>query len=108
MIDLKDEFLAFISKAGMMLFYIFLGIVGKISVNLMTNKKMSLLQSLGEAGAALFIGGWAAIFCYHRHVEASYLIVPGVTYLSGKIAMAIMTISVKEIKEYVMYMLKRK
>lgn len=98
MIDLKDEFIQFVSKSWALFLYVIIGLIGKVSYDLLYGKKLTWIQVIGSVGLALFMGFLSAAICTRNGWEehAKY-VVPISTLLSEKIVVAIFSLDYKAI-----------
>ncbi len=84
----RDETIAFLSKWWSYFFYVFIGIVGKFSFNIVNKKKMSLWYAIGTTGISCFTGFLVSMYCKtHNPAYAPYM-VPMCTLFADKILMS--------------------
>ena len=100
----KEEIVAFFSKIWMWGLYIFIGIIGKFSHDLIMRKRITWVQAFASIGIALFCGFIASVVCMHNFPNQAAYIVPISTLLSEKIVVAVFAVDYKllaaEIAEY--------
>lgn len=85
--DFKEDALAFFTKWWSYCFYVFLGVMGKFSFDILRKKKISLWYLIGATGLACFVGFLSSIwFMAHYPLYAPYG-VPIATLFSDKILM---------------------
>lgn len=84
--------------------WIFLGLIGKFSMDVMTGKKITVLQALASTGTALFVGVMAHVICAYLDLGSqSAFIVPLATLLSDKIVIALMAMNVNKLVNKIGY-----
>lgn len=94
----KQEFLdlsSLIQKHLTLLLLIALGLLGKFSYDLLTNKKFTYSYVFGTTGIAIFGGYISAVFIDGRWPTQSNLLIPVATMLSFNIVSAIVSIDIK-------------
>lgn len=91
----KEEIVSFFSKIWVWLFYIFLGIIGKFSHDLIMKRKLTWVQAFASIGIALFCGFIASVVCANNFPEQAAYIVPIATLLSEKFFVAVFAIDYK-------------
>lgn len=98
MIDLKDELIAFFSKSWALFLYVIIGLIGKLSYDLLYGRKMTWWQVIASIGIALFTGFVAAAICtkYGWEDHAKF-VVPIATLLSEKLIVAAFSLDYKGI-----------
>lgn len=93
---IKEEIISLFSKIWVWILYVLVGLMAKYSYDIITGKRVSFIQALASAGAAIAIGVIASAICiYHNLENQGMFIVPGATILSDKIIIALMTVDVK-------------
>lgn len=89
------------TKVWVWLLCIFLGLMAKYSYDIITGKRITLLQALASAGIAFFVGFLASVWCVINDMEREGMwIVPIATLLSEKVIMAMLTIEVSDIRKF--------
>ena len=108
MSEIKEEVIALFSKIWVWAALIFTGMIGMVSSNLFTSRKLTFWQIVGSLGLAFFIGVTVSIICYfYEWDKAGMVLVPMCTLLSEKIVVALLAINwEKNIKETVKNKLK--
>lgn len=94
---IKEEVLAFISKVWIWACYIFIGLIGRLSYNLIMGKRLSWLQIFASIGIALFCGFISSVVCANNFPERGAYVVPVATLLSEKIVVAFMAVDYKSL-----------
>ena len=61
-----------------------IGIVGKFSYDLVTNKKISWISAIGSIGIAGVTGYFACLWCINNDISKAPYLVPMATLLSDK------------------------
>jgi hypothetical protein len=79
-----NDLYIFLSKWWMYVVYILIGLVGKISYELVTDKKRSFWSVMGSVGIAAFTGYISCVWCIHNSPEKAPYLVPMATLLSDK------------------------
>lgn len=98
MAEIKNEFLALISKVWVWLLYIIIGVAGKFSYDMLNGRKHSWIQIFAGIGIALFVGFIASAVCIHNGwQDKGMYIVPVATLLSEKLVMALFSIDYKKL-----------
>ena len=81
-----NEFVNFLNKWWVYLFYILIGIVGKFSWDISRKKRMTFLGALSTVGISGFVGYVSSVYCQNKGmVEDAAYIVPICTLLSDKL-----------------------
>lgn len=95
---LTDEVFVFFSKIWTVVGLILLGLIGKLSIDVITGKKITFLQAFASTGAAFFVGIITHFYCAtHNLIEEEMYIVPMTTLLSDKIIIAFMSVNYRKI-----------
>lgn len=91
----KTDILALLSKVWFWCIGVFIGVVGKICYDVMTGKRLTLLQVFATAGVSIAVGCIAALWCMHLGVEQFYgaFVVSCSTWLGDKLVVAAMSIN---------------
>lgn len=99
--EAKTEAIALLSKIWVWAALIFIGMIGMVSSNLFTSRKLTFWQVVGSLGLAFFVGVTVSMVCYFYEWErAGMVLVPMCTLLSEKIVVAVLAINwEKNIKE---------
>lgn len=79
-----NDFCIFLSKWWLYVVYILIGLVGKMSYELVTGKKRSFWTAIGSVGIAAFTGYLSCIWCISNSPEKAPYLVPMATLLSDK------------------------
>lgn len=96
--DFKNEEGTVLYKILLLVAYVIVGLMGKISNMMFAGKKMTWMEVVGSMGMALFVGFLASAYCWNKGLDdEAKLIVPLATYLSDKISMVLMRLKYKEI-----------
>lgn len=93
----KTELVTLVTKWYLWASYILLGVLGKISYDLVRGRKISLIQSLGSTGISIFVGVLASMWCVKHSPDNGAFIVPVATLLSDKIFTALFAMDLKKI-----------
>lgn len=93
----KTELIALITKWYLWACYILLGVLGKMSYDLVRGRKISLMQSLGTTGISIFVGVLASMWCMKHTPDNGAFIVPVATLLADKIVTALFAMDIKAI-----------
>lgn len=83
----------FASKWWAWIFYIVIGMAGKFGLDIMSQRKMGILQFIGSACISCFIGFLAASYCMAYSPKAGPFIVPICTLISDRIILFIFAIN---------------
>lgn len=98
MAEIKEEVLTALSKFWAYILWITLGLVGKFSFDIISGKKVTLLQALASTGLAIVVGLISAKICELNDWEKHKSIVICVSsLLSEKIILALFSINYKSI-----------
>lgn len=91
---LAHEIGEFVNKGWTLICLIVVGIMGKLSYDLVTGKRITAKQAISFAGLAIFVGFVTSIICKYFEVSESLTnaIVPMATLLSEKIMITIFAI----------------
>lgn len=92
-----EQIWAFMVKSGAWVWYTIVGIVGKWSYAQMTGKRMTILQYLGSAGAALYVGYVTSNWCLNHDPSLTSFLVPVFVLGSDKLLVAAMALNWKKI-----------
>ena len=94
---IKEEALTFFTKWGYYIFYVFLGIMGKFSYDIVRKRKISLWYAIGVTGISCFIGFLACVWCSKHDAGYAPFVVPIVTLFSDRILMYLAALNWKPI-----------
>lgn len=86
--DFVSELYLFISKAGASILAVFIGIMAKISHDIMLKKKHSWPEWIGIIGMSVFGGYMMGLYCKSHNLDGD-LLIPLATLFSEKIFMYI-------------------
>lgn len=93
-----DEIASIFNSAWKLFCLIMLGLIGKFSIDVITGRRITLLQAFASAGIAVFVGVVANFMCEYNELQRqSNFIVPVATLMSDKLITAIMALNVKKI-----------
>ena len=95
--NIKEETLAFLTKWWAYLFYIFLGVMGKFSFDIVKKRRISLWYAIGVTGISCFIGFLASMWFMAYHPGYAPYGVPIATLFSDKILMYMATLNWKSL-----------
>lgn len=100
--DIKTELLAMLSKAWAWILYtmfsIIIGVVGKISYDLLTGRKITLWGFVASVGLGIFVGVVSTIICMAKGWTTAALFMPPIaTLLSEKIILALFSLDYNKI-----------
>ena len=94
MSEWKSELAALFSKIYVWLGLIFVGMIGVISNNLFTSRRLTIGQIIGSLGLAFFVGVLVSVVCStYEWDRAGAILVPTATLLSEKIVNALMSVN---------------
>lgn len=90
--NIFQEIVAFFAKWGTIVMSIGVGVLAKVSTELLLKRKLSMLQWLGIMGVSIFGGYLMGMWCHiNGWQEQSYYLVPITTLFSEKITIYMMT-----------------
>lgn len=89
---ITHELWLFLTKISTLLALIFIGLIGKFSMMVLSGKKITFLQAVAASGSAFFIGvlSWQLCKVWGLQEKANF-IVPFATLLSDKLIIIIFT-----------------
>lgn len=104
----KTELIALITKWYLWALYIFLGVLGKLSYDLVRGRKITIMQSLGTTGISIFVGVITSMWCMKHSPDNGAFIVPVSTLLADKIFTALFALDLKKIaNEWLSYWVEK-
>ena len=109
MAEIKQEILTLLTKVWVWLLLVLLGLIGKISVDMLQGRKMTGRQILSSIGIGLFVGVVTAALCvYKGWTQAGIVIIPIATSMSEKIMLALFSIDYTELRQILIELLTRR
>lgn len=90
--NIFNEIVAFVTKWGTVIASIGVGILAKVSTELLLKRRLSMIQWVGIMGVSIFGGYMMSVWCHTRGwLEQSYYLVPLATLFSEKVMIYITT-----------------
>lgn len=97
MSEIHDAVIAWFTKWYTFFVYVAMGLIGKVSYDMLSGKRISIAKALSSTGIALFVGFVSSMLCVKAgYTEKAAIIVPICTLLSEKIMIAVFALNYKE------------
>lgn len=102
--EIKQEAAALLSKVWVWLMAILVGLVGKISFDILQGKQMSPIRVAACIGLGLFIGFISGLICVYKEADMTIAIaITGIaTSMSEKIMVVIASIKTADLKQFLL------
>lgn len=94
-LDFGSQIVVFLSKWSAYIGLIILGIIGRFSLNLITNKKMTIAYVIGYSGLSFVVGYVACAVMLQKCPDRITYLLPLITMLSNNIISVFMTIVIE-------------
>lgn len=91
----KEEVTQFATKYGAWVLWVFIGLIGMFSADLIRNKQFTKWYILGCTGCAIFVGYVGGAYIIENYPTKAPFLIPTVTMLSNNLVSALVAIDYK-------------
>lgn len=91
------QIVEFVTKYGMWVAYVLMGLVGKFGWDIITNRKLSFRYMLGSSLCGMFTGYLASVWCMEHSPTMGAYLVPVMTLLSRDVFLFLFSLNWKSL-----------